>query len=253
MNRGIQQAWPAKRRRSLKPCPPSRSCRTPSTAPRAPSISALPAPPSAKRCSTTTLKIEHACDMSCACTTCHVVVREGFNSLNELDRERRRPARPRLGPGAPVAPESCQAILAQQDLTVEIPVLHQPRPRAPLSPAACARSFWTPKPPACRPRTATASSRSAVWSCSTASSPATTCTTTSTPSATATKTRCKVHGISNEFLRDKPKFAEVADDLLDYLQGCRAHHPQRAVRHGLPQQGAGAPGHAAHRDRWSAG
>jgi DNA polymerase-3 subunit epsilon len=29
----------------------------------------------------------------------------------------------------------------------------------------------------------------------------------------------KVHGISNEFLRDKPKFAEVAVELLDYLQG----------------------------------
>ncbi|WP_326542683.1 DNA polymerase III subunit epsilon [Pseudorhodoferax sp.] len=29
----------------------------------------------------------------------------------------------------------------------------------------------------------------------------------------------KVHGISNEFLRDKPKFAEVAEELLAYLQG----------------------------------
>ena len=29
----------------------------------------------------------------------------------------------------------------------------------------------------------------------------------------------KVHGISNEFLRDKPKFVEVAQDILDYLQG----------------------------------
>jgi DNA polymerase-3 subunit epsilon len=29
----------------------------------------------------------------------------------------------------------------------------------------------------------------------------------------------KVHGISNEFLRDKPKFVEIADELLDYLQG----------------------------------
>ncbi len=29
----------------------------------------------------------------------------------------------------------------------------------------------------------------------------------------------KVHGISNEFLRDKPKFAQVADELLDYLHG----------------------------------
>ena len=29
----------------------------------------------------------------------------------------------------------------------------------------------------------------------------------------------KVHGISNEFLKDKPKFGEVADELLEYLQG----------------------------------
>lgn len=29
----------------------------------------------------------------------------------------------------------------------------------------------------------------------------------------------KVHGISNEFLRDKPKFAEVVDDFLAYVQG----------------------------------
>jgi ferredoxin, 2Fe-2S len=31
------------------------------------------------------IEIEHACDMSCACTTCHIIVREGFASLNELD------------------------------------------------------------------------------------------------------------------------------------------------------------------------
>jgi len=29
----------------------------------------------------------------------------------------------------------------------------------------------------------------------------------------------KVHGISNEFLRDKPKFAEVVHDILEYLRG----------------------------------
>jgi DNA polymerase III subunit epsilon len=29
----------------------------------------------------------------------------------------------------------------------------------------------------------------------------------------------KVHGISNEFLKDKPKFAEVADELLTYCAG----------------------------------
>ena len=29
----------------------------------------------------------------------------------------------------------------------------------------------------------------------------------------------KVHGISNEFLKDKPKFAEVVDELMAYLEG----------------------------------
>ena len=29
----------------------------------------------------------------------------------------------------------------------------------------------------------------------------------------------KVHGISNEFLKDKPKFGDRADDILQYLQG----------------------------------
>ena len=66
------------------------------------------------------IEIEHACEMSCACTTCHVIVREGFNSLNEmeegeedlLDRAWGLEANSRM---------SCQAILAQQDLTIEIP------------------------------------------------------------------------------------------------------------------------------------
>ncbi len=31
------------------------------------------------------IEIEHACEKSCACTTCHVVVREGFSSLGEAD------------------------------------------------------------------------------------------------------------------------------------------------------------------------
>ena len=29
------------------------------------------------------IKIEHACELSCACTTCHVIVRNGFESLSE--------------------------------------------------------------------------------------------------------------------------------------------------------------------------
>ena len=31
------------------------------------------------------IDIEHACEMACACTTCHVIVREGLDSLNESD------------------------------------------------------------------------------------------------------------------------------------------------------------------------
>ena len=31
------------------------------------------------------IAIEHACVMSCACTTCHVIVKEGLNSLGEMD------------------------------------------------------------------------------------------------------------------------------------------------------------------------
>ena len=66
------------------------------------------------------IKIEHACDMSCACTTCHVVVREGFNSLNEMD-ENEEDLLDRAWGLEPNSRLSCQAIVAQQDLVVEIP------------------------------------------------------------------------------------------------------------------------------------
>ena len=66
------------------------------------------------------IDIEHACDMSCACTTCHVVVREGFNSLNELD-ENEEDMLDRAWGLEPQSRLSCQAILGQQDLVVEIP------------------------------------------------------------------------------------------------------------------------------------
>ena len=29
------------------------------------------------------IKIEHACEMSCACTTCHIIVEDGFNNLED--------------------------------------------------------------------------------------------------------------------------------------------------------------------------
>lgn len=64
--------------------------------------------------------IEHACEMSCACTTCHVVVREGFASLGEPD-ESEEDLLDRAWGLAPTSRLSCQAILARQDVTIEIP------------------------------------------------------------------------------------------------------------------------------------
>ena len=66
------------------------------------------------------INIEHACDMSCACTTCHVVVRQGFASLNEMD-ENEEDLLDRAWGLEPNSRLSCQAIVAQEDLTVEIP------------------------------------------------------------------------------------------------------------------------------------
>ena len=66
------------------------------------------------------INIEHACDMSCACTTCHVIVREGLSSLNEPD-DSEEDLLDRAWGLEPNSRLSCQAFLAQTDVTVEIP------------------------------------------------------------------------------------------------------------------------------------
>ena len=66
------------------------------------------------------IEIEHACDMSAACTTCHVIVRQGFNSLNEME-ETEEDLLDRAWGLEPNSRLSCQAIVAGQDLVVEIP------------------------------------------------------------------------------------------------------------------------------------
>ena len=66
------------------------------------------------------IEIEHACEKSCACTTCHVIVREGFGSLapstdaedDLLDRAWGLTSVSRL---------SCQAKVGQEKLVLEIP------------------------------------------------------------------------------------------------------------------------------------
>jgi len=66
------------------------------------------------------IAIEHACEKACACTTCHVIVREGFGSLapaeekeeDLLDKAWGLESESRL---------SCQARVGQAELVVEIP------------------------------------------------------------------------------------------------------------------------------------
>ena len=66
------------------------------------------------------IEIEHACEMSCACTTCHVVVREGFNSLDESD-DLEDDMLDKAWGLEPDSRLSCQAVVKDTDLTVEIP------------------------------------------------------------------------------------------------------------------------------------
>ena len=66
------------------------------------------------------IAIEHACEMSGACTTCHVIVREGFASLGEMD-ESEEDLLDRAWGLTPTSRLSCQAIVAQDDVTIELP------------------------------------------------------------------------------------------------------------------------------------
>ena len=66
------------------------------------------------------IPIEHACEMVCACTTCHVVVKEGFDSLSEME-EGEEDMLDRAWGLTPTSRLSCQAILSNADVTIEIP------------------------------------------------------------------------------------------------------------------------------------
>ena len=66
------------------------------------------------------IEIEHACEMSCACTTCHVIVREGFDSLGEAD-ELEEDYLDKAWGLEPESRLSCQAQVGDTDLVVEIP------------------------------------------------------------------------------------------------------------------------------------
>ncbi len=66
------------------------------------------------------IDIEHACEKSCACTTCHVVVREGFDSLAEAE-ELEEDLLDKAWGLEPKSRLSCQALVGTVPLVIEIP------------------------------------------------------------------------------------------------------------------------------------
>ncbi len=66
------------------------------------------------------VEIEHACELSCACTTCHVIVRKGFDSL-EPSADAEDDMLDKAWGLAPTSRLSCQVVVADEDLEVEIP------------------------------------------------------------------------------------------------------------------------------------
>ena len=66
------------------------------------------------------IAIEHACEMSCACTTCHVIVREGFDLL-EPSVEVEDDLLDKAWGLEPHSRLSCQAMVNESPLVIEIP------------------------------------------------------------------------------------------------------------------------------------
>ena len=66
------------------------------------------------------IAIEHACEKSCACTTCHVIVREGYSSLTPAD-DLEEDLLDKAWGLEPASRLSCQAIVDGADLVIEIP------------------------------------------------------------------------------------------------------------------------------------
>ena len=66
------------------------------------------------------IEIEHACEKSCACTTCHVIIREGFEALEASD-EKEDDLLDKAWGLEPTSRLSCQARVDGSDLVIEIP------------------------------------------------------------------------------------------------------------------------------------
>ena len=66
------------------------------------------------------IPIENACELSCACTTCHVIVRKGFSSLDEAS-ETEEDMLDKAWGLEPESRLSCQIVVGDEDLEIELP------------------------------------------------------------------------------------------------------------------------------------
>jgi 2Fe-2S ferredoxin len=66
------------------------------------------------------IEIEHACEKQAACTTCHVILREGFRALDEASEKEEDMLDKAWGLEA-TSRLSCQAKVADEDIVIEIP------------------------------------------------------------------------------------------------------------------------------------
>ena len=66
------------------------------------------------------IPLEHACELSCACTTCHVLVRKGFNSLDFASEEEEDMLDKAWGLESE-SRLSCQVVVESEELEIELP------------------------------------------------------------------------------------------------------------------------------------
>jgi len=66
------------------------------------------------------IEIEHACEKQAACTTCHVILRRGYDSLEPAEEKEEDLLDKAWGLEA-TSRLSCQAKIADEDLVIEIP------------------------------------------------------------------------------------------------------------------------------------
>ncbi|CAL4325250.1 2Fe-2S ferredoxin [Buchnera aphidicola (Chaitophorus populicola)] len=66
------------------------------------------------------IKIEHACEKSCSCSTCHCIIKKGFYSLSQIT-EKEEDVLDKAWGLTETSRLSCQAKLGKSNIEVKIP------------------------------------------------------------------------------------------------------------------------------------